>query len=822
MQNLLEGLNKQQQEAVEKRFGTLLVLAGAGSGKTKVLTTRILNLIEQGAKPYEILAVTFTNKAAKEMKARLAKHLSEEVVNKMWVGTFHNICGRILRTDLQNYKSQDGKQWSNNYVIYDDADTNAIIKNAIKKCNLDEKVFAPKLVKTVISNAKNKMQDAYTFQSKAYDYRSQRIGDVYEEYEKTLLANNAIDFDDMLMLTVNLLEQNTDVRTKYFTRFKDILADEFQDTNLAQYKLLKLIYTNNLAENELKNRSLCVVGDVDQSIYSWRGADYRIILNFQNDFRNTVLIKLEQNYRSTSTILDAANAIIVNNTQRLSKNLFSKKGQGEKIEFTEAADDSAEAYYIASKIGSQIRNENVQAGDFAVLYRTNAQSRSIEEAMIAKNIPYKIVGGVKFYDRKEIKDIIAYLKLIYNTSDFQSLKRIINVPKRSIGASTIQKIEDLGEEYSLRPYEVLSNVDGFEELSGKTGAKLKQFYELIERFKTLQESYTLSEFIAAVIEESGYLQELKEENTEEAEGRIENLQELINVSKEYERTAETVDLGDFLAQVALVSDLDEMSDDNDAVTLMTLHAAKGLEFPIVFLAGLEEGVFPHNRSLNNTNEMEEERRLMYVGVTRAMKKLYLSAAKRRQVWGEYRYSENSRFLREIPQDLMESELIDTDAPRTTFKGAVDKIKSREYQQSNSQNNNSGYNGTTFGANFVAPKITSQKSITKISKPKIILNKKADPIKAQQKREEKINDIMNNNPIKKMIEQRKLEEQKIKEEQSSKALKTFEMGERVFHSKFGIGHIQNIENIGTSTIYTVDFGKMGIKNLDLTYSDLKSF
>ena len=821
MQNLLEGLNEQQKEAVEKRFGTLLVLAGAGSGKTRVLTTRILKLIEQGANPYEILAVTFTNKAAKEMKARLAQHLGEDVVNKMWVGTFHNICGRILRVDLQYYKSKDGKQWSNNYVIYDDSDTNTIIKNAIKKCNLDEKVFAPKLVKSVISNAKNKMQDAYTFQTKAFDYRSQRIGDIYEEYEKTLLENNAIDFDDMLMLTVNLLEQNDDVRAKYFTRFKDILADEFQDTNLAQYKLLKLIYTNNLAENELKNRSLCVVGDVDQSIYSWRGADYRIILNFQNDFRNTDLIKLEQNYRSTSTILDAANAIIVNNTQRLSKNLYSQKGEGEKIEFTETADEASEAYYIASKIEKEIQNGSAELGDFAVLYRTNAQSRNIEEAMIAKNIPYKIVGGVKFYDRKEIKDIIAYLKLIYNSSDFQSLKRIINVPKRSIGAATIQKIEDLAQEYSLTKYEVLSNVDGFEELTGKTGTKLKQFYELIERFKSLQNSYSLSEFIAAVIEESGYLQELKEENSEEAESRIENLQELINVAKEYEKTAEIPELGDFLAQVALVSELDEINSENDAVTLMTLHSAKGLEFPVVFLAGLEEGIFPHNRSLNNTNEMEEERRLMYVGVTRAMKKLYLSSAKRRLVRGEYRYSENSRFLREIPPHLIKSELIETETQKTTFGAAINKIKSSNYEKLSIKPENS-YNGTSFGVNFVAPKINSQKSITKISKPKIILNKKQDALKVQMQKEKRINDIINNNPIKKMIEQKKLEEQKSKDAQAAIPSKLFKTGERVFHSKFGVGHIQSIENIGTSTIYTVDFGKIGIKNLDLTYSDLKSF
>ena len=623
MEELLSTLNEQQREAVVEKEGALLVLAGAGSGKTKVLTTRIVNLVKSGVNPYKILAVTFTNKAAKEMRERLSKMIGEEVVKKMWVGTFHNICGRILRFDIENYKSPDGKKWDNNYVIYDESDSNTIIKNAIKKLNLDDKTYAPKLVKAAISNAKSKMQDAYTFSTRARDYRTQKISEIYEEYEKQLLANNAIDFDDMLLLTVNLLSTNEEVRNKYHERFSHILVDEFQDTNISQYMLIKHLYSNNKAETELKNRSLCVVGDVDQSIYSWRGADYKIILNFQADYRNSKLIKLEQNYRSVATILDAANAIIVNNTERVSKNLYSTKGQGDKIDIYEAQDEAGEAYFIANKIKNYARNLN----DYAVLYRTNSQSRAIEEALISQGISYRMVGGLKFYDRKEVKDIIAYLKLLYNRHDSQSLKRIINVPKRSIGDTTVKKLQEIanGMDYSL--YEVIQNIDEYDDLSAGVKSKLKAFCELLDKLDKNKNSLSLPEFIAFVIEETGYLRELKQEDTEEAESRIENLQELVNVARDFAPDEEDNILGEFLAQVALVSDLDETPDADNAVTLMTLHAAKGLEFETVFLAGLEEGIFPHSRSLNSNTEMEEERRLMYVGVTRAKQKLYISYAK---------------------------------------------------------------------------------------------------------------------------------------------------------------------------------------------------
>ncbi len=837
MEELLKTLNEQQKEAVVEKEGALLVLAGAGSGKTKVLTTRIVNLVKSGVNPYKILAVTFTNKAAKEMRERLSKMIGEDTVKKMWVGTFHNICGRILRFDIENYKSPDGKKWDKNYVIYDESDTNTIIKNAIKKLNLDEKTFAPKLIKAAISNAKSKMQDAYTFSTRARDYRTQKISEVYEEYEKQLLANNAIDFDDMLLLTVNLLSTNEEVRNKYHERFTHILVDEFQDTNISQYMLIRHLYSNGKTDEELKGRSLCVVGDVDQSIYSWRGADYKIILNFQTDYRNAKLIKLEQNYRSVATILDAANAIIVNNTERVSKNLYSTKGQGEKIEIYESQDEANEAYYIANKI----RNYTGSLNDCAVLYRTNSQSRAIEEALISRGISYKMVGGLKFYDRKEVKDIIAYLKLLYNRHDSQSLKRIINVPKRAIGDTTVKKIQEIADSMDYSMYKLIENIDEYDEFSAGVKSKLKNFAELLDKIDKNKNSMSLPEYIAYIIEETGYLAELKQEDTEESQTRIENLQELVNVARDFTPDEEDNILGEFLAQVALVSDLDETPEEDNAVTLMTLHAAKGLEFDTVFLAGLEEGIFPHSRSLNNNTEMEEERRLMYVGVTRAKQKLYITYAKRRQMWGDTKYFPPSRFLVEIPENLTERHLSEDSqlsSPRkSTFNQAVNKIKS----------DRSGYVEKTnsFGSNFVAP-IAGQntQSISRVVKPKPTYNgynnsnsiqqkqsvnftkREAFVVKNEQnkaKDEEKIKKILEDNPIKRMLEEKKKKEAALSSQNNETETKqTFSQGDRVFHEKFGIGHIEEIKEIGSSKMYVIDFGKMGKKAVDSLYTNLKKF
>ena len=849
MENLLENLNKEQKEAVQTVKGPLLILAGAGSGKTKVLTTRIAYLVRQGVRPKDILAVTFTNKAAKEMKERLGNILGENTVKFMWVGTFHGICGRILRENIDNYNFQSGKRLDKNFSIYDETDSTAVIKQAIKKLNLDDKVYAPKLVKTVISNAKNKMQDAYTFATFARDFKSQKIASIYEEYENTLNNNNAIDFDDMLMLTVKLLEQNAQVREYYFNRFKHILVDEYQDTNLAQYRLVKMLYTNNLTEVPAE-RSLCVVGDVDQSIYSWRGADYTIILNFQKDFKNTKVIKLEQNYRSTANILNVANAIIENNTERVDKVLYSNKGEGEKIDYYEAQDEADEANFIVSRIKQD------SGGDynrFAILYRTNSQSRALEEACMAASVPYRIYGGLKFYDRKEIKDIIAYLKLIYNTDDSQSFRRIVNVPKRAIGDTTVKNLQDYADKFDISLFAAAERIDENNEIPPRTRSKIKDFAQLILKFKDVQKNYSLQEFVTLVIEKTGYLAELQAQNTPESEADIENLQELVNVAGEFVPEDSENVLGEFLQQVALVSDTDNLDNIANNVTLMTLHSAKGLEFPIVFLAGCDEGVFPHQRTFNVPSEMEEERRLMYVGVTRAEEKLYLTSAKRRQMWGEYKYYNPSRFIEEIPRQLLETTSFEgSTSGSSTFQNAVTKAKTgkSDYNYAAAQADSYGYvkPSSGFGKGFVAPtkglasggKTTSsntsqtqKQSYGNYRQPQrtpsrtILVKNKVN----KERDEEKVKEFFKDNAIKRMLEERnkqaveqqKKEQEKIEKEQNTPVVEyVFSEGERVFHDKLGIGHIKEVIHVGDSMMYTIDFGKQGVKAMDAAYAKLKKF
>ncbi|MFA7659056.1 MAG: UvrD-helicase domain-containing protein [Candidatus Gastranaerophilaceae bacterium] len=863
MENILENLNQEQLKAVKNIQGTLLILAGAGSGKTRVLTSRIAYLIQSGVRAGEILAVTFTNKAAREMRERLASMLGEEVVKYMWVGTFHSICGRILRQDVENFAFQSGKKLDKNFTIYDEQDSMAVIKSAIKKLNLDDKIYAPKYIKTIISNAKNKMQDAFSFSTFARDFKSQKVASVFEEYENSLNNNNAIDFDDMLMLAVKLLEKCPEVREKYFSRFKHVLVDEFQDTNPAQYSLVKMLYTNN-EETEVDksisrkvekfdsenhstvqpfdrstHRSLCVVGDVDQSIYSWRGADFRIILNFKRDFKDTAVIKLEQNYRSTENILNVANAIIENNEERVEKVLYSQKGKGEKIQYFEAQDEADEANYIAQTI----KNAGEDYNKFAVLYRTNAQSRAIEEACIAHAIPYRIYGGLKFYDRKEIKDIVAYLKLIYNPHDSQSFKRIVNVPKRAIGETTIKNLQAIANDKDISLFEAVLVLDEVESINSKTKKKLKKFTDLISGLKSVQNKYNLREFIALVIERSGYLRELNEEKTPENESRIDNLQELVNVAGEFEPEDLNNILGEFLSQVALVSDIDGLENISNNVTLMTLHSAKGLEFPVVFLAGLEEGIFPHQRTFASASELEEERRLMYVGVTRAEETLYLSSAKRRQMWGEYKYYNSSRFLEEIPKDLLESSYSDNVSTQNTFKSAVNKIKGVNVNKTPSTPSDKyGYIKPRdgFGKDFVAPskrgnweretgnRINNGK-VDRAYQPnsnkspsRIILNKNQKNVAAEK---EKIDEFFKDNAIKRMLEEKRKQEaeEKLKEQEKLSSVPYFfNAGERVFHEKLGVGHIEEVTQIGESTMYTIDFGKLGKKAMDATYARLKKF
>mgnify|MGYP003174683501 FL=1 len=857
MENILDNLNKEQREAVQTVQGPLLVLAGAGSGKTKLLTSRIAYLIQNGVKPRNILAVTFTNKAAKEMKERLGNILGQDVVKYMWVGTFHGICGRILRENIENYSFQSGKKLDKNFSIYDENDSNAVIKQAVKKLNLDDKVYAPKLVKTVISNAKNKMQDAYTFATFARDFKSQKIAAIYEEYENALNNNNAIDFDDMLLLTVKLLEQCKEVRQLYYDRFQHILVDEFQDTNMAQYKLINMLYTNNEAEIP-DERSLCVVGDVDQSIYSWRGADYTIILNFQKDFKKTKLIKLEQNYRSTANIL---NAIIENNTERVDKVLYSNKGEGELIDYFEAQDEADEANFIASRIKQD------SGGDynrFAILYRTNSQSRALEEACMAAGIPYRIYGGLKFYDRKEIKDIIAYLKLIYNPDDSQSFRRIVNVPKRSIGDTTIKNLSDFADKEDISLFQACQRIEEAIDIPPRTRAKLRDFSQLILKFKDAVTSYSLQEFVTLVIEKTGYLAELQAQNTPESEADIENLQELVNVAGEF--VAEEADntLGEFLQQVALVSDLDGMDDITNNVTLMTLHSAKGLEFPVVFLAGCDEGVFPHQRTFNIPSEMEEERRLMYVGVTRAEEKLYLSSAKRRQMWGEYKYYNPSRFIDEIPRQLLNSIGFEGSTSGTsTFQNAVSKARTGFSSRSQSSNTSSGGRHSSdfsysaaqsdsygyvkpssgFGKGFVAPTrgLATGNSQSDRQRQNSSYNNKPQRTPSRtilvkskenkQRDEEKVKEFFKDNAIKRMLEEKKQKERMQQEAEAERQKKmetttpieyVFNEGERVFHDKLGIGHIKEVTQIGDSMMYTIDFGRQGVKAMDAAYAKLKKF
>ena len=840
MENLLENLNNEQKEAVQTVTGPLLILAGAGSGKTKVLTTRIAYMIKQGVKPQNILAVTFTNKAAKEMKARLGSMIGENTVKYMWVGTFHGICGRILRENVDRYTFPSGKKLDKNFTIYDDNDTNAVLKQAIKKLNLDDKIYQPKLVKSVISNAKNKMQDAYTFATFARDFKSQKIAAIYEEYENTLNNNNAIDFDDMLMLTVKLLDHNTEIRTHYYERFKHIMVDEYQDTNLAQYNLVNMLYTNKLAEVP-PERSLCVVGDVDQSIYSWRGADYTIIMNFQKDFKNTKLIKLEQNYRSTANILNVANAIIENNTERVDKVLYSNKGEGELIDYFEAQDEADEANFIVSRIK---QDSGGNYNQYAILYRTNSQSRSIEEACMAAGVPYRIYGGLKFYDRKEIKDIIAYLKLIYNTDDSQSFRRIVNVPKRSIGDTTIKRLQDFADREDISLFAAAQRIEEDTEIPARTRSKITDFVNLITKFRNAVPSYNLREFVTLVIEKSGYLAELQLQNTPEAEADIENLQELVNVAEEFVPEEEDNVLGEFLAQVALVSDIDNMDTIANNVTLMTLHAAKGLEFPVVFMAGLDEGIFPHLRSLNVPSEMEEERRLMYVGVTRAEEKLYLTSAKRRQMWGEFKYYNPSRFIEEIPRQLLNMISFEgSTSDSSTFRNAVSKAKTgkSDYSYSAAQADSYGYikPSSGFGKGFVAPtkglstNTSPKKSSYGYEPPKrtpqrtILVKSKAN----KERDEQKVQEFLKDNAIKRMLEEKRQKEQQqaleARErehaiEGSSTVEYVFNVGERVFHDKLGIGHITDVIKVGDSMMYTIDFGKQGKKAMDAAYAKLKKF
>ena len=640
MQSLLDGLNREQQQAVQHTEGPLLILAGAGSGKTKVLTVRIAYLLAQGVNPYEILAITFTNKAAKEMKSRV-EGLVGDVANRIWLSTFHSFCAKFLRFELDNFLG-----YNSNFTIYDTSDSQVVIKAALKALNLDDKYYPVGAMISAISDAKNKLMFASDYRKQARDFYQQKVADVYEYYERELRKNNALDFDDLLLVAVKLLQSNAAVLEKYSKRFRYVMIDEYQDTNHAQYLLAYLL------SSHWKN--IAVVGDADQSIYAWRGADIQNILDFEKDYPNCTSIKLEQNYRSTKIILDAANAVIDNNEGRPEKNLWTDKVEGAKIQHFTAQSEHEEAAFIGDTIVKKHDIHGVPYGDMAILYRTNAQSRVLEEALIKRALPYTMVGGTKFYDRKEIKDVLAYLRVLYNPFDDLSLLRIINVPKRSIGATTVSKLRDYARENGTSLFMTLTQLHLVDTIKGKTKEKLEEFGVLIFTLVAEMDDKSVLAILEAILDRTGYLAQLEESTDPQDQARAENIGELLSVAKDFQDTNPTGTVEDFLEQVALVNDVDSFEQEESKVTLMTLHAAKGLEFPIVFLGGLEEGLFPHSRTLMNPEEIEEERRLAYVGITRAEKELYISNATTRTVFGRTSSYLPSRFIDEIPAELVDS------------------------------------------------------------------------------------------------------------------------------------------------------------------------
>ena len=651
MNNMLDKLNERQKEAVLATEGPVLVLAGAGSGKTTVLVNRIAYMIsEKHIRPWNILAITFTNKAAREMKDRIERLLGD-TAKDMWIGTFHSVCVRILRSciDLLGY--------SRDFVIYDTADTKTVMKECLRELDIDEKSFPVRNVLSIISNAKNDLMDAATFEN-VYksDYRMSIIAKIYYRYQTKLRKNNAVDFDDIILNTVKILSENPDVLSKYQDKFQYILVDEYQDTNNSQYLLINL-----LAQ---ANRNLCVVGDDDQSIYKFRGANIGNILNFEDDYSDVQKITLDQNYRSTQNILDAANSVISNNKGRMGKSLWTSNGDGNKVFVYTGTNEYDEARYIARQIKKHF-DEQGSFSDCAILYRTNAQSRVIEEMLMRESVPYKVLSGLRFYDRKEIKDIIAYLRVVYNPNDDVSLARIINEPKRKIGNATLEKARNIAREKETSLYDVISHADDYPEFKMAI-KKLLSFSEIIQSLIKLKDTVTIEDLTGRILNDTGYMPALVMEDTTESKTRIENLGEFISVITEFEKNEETGNtLGEFLENISLVSDIDGYDENEDSAVLMTIHSAKGLEFPIVFLSGLEEGLFPGMRSMESDDDIEEERRLCYVAITRAKEQLYITKTISRTIHGKTMPTTASRFFKEIPVEYLED--------KTTLQPKVAKV-----------------------------------------------------------------------------------------------------------------------------------------------------
>ena len=755
MQEILEGLNDKQYEAVVNYEGPSLVIAGAGSGKTKVLTHKIAYLIqEKNIKPWNILAITFTNKAAKEMKERVEKLVGESTAKDMWIGTFHGICVRILR----RYIDRIGYETS--FVIFDTSDQRGIIKNCLKDLNIDDKMFTDRSVQFEISNAKNEMQEPETYLAKAQgDFRKEKIANIYTLYQKRLKENNAIDFDDIINFTIKILTENPDILEHYSEKFKYILVDEYQDTNKAQFMLVSLFAS--------RYGNITVVGDNDQGIYSFRGADIQNILNFEKDFPGTKIIKLEQNYRCTKSILDAANAVIKNNETKYEKKLWTDNEKGNLPQVHTAEDEYDEGRFIVEQINHLKKEEYYKYSDFAILYRMNTQSRAIEEILVREDIPYRIIGGLKFYERKEIKDIIAYLRLIYNTSDNLSLIRIINEPKRGIGKTSIENIQKISEQTGISMYEIIKNAEQYG--LNREFANSRDFIQTIEELRGISDKIEISELIKETLNKTGYTKALETENTQEAENRIENLEEFLTVAIEFEEQTADVTLGDFLETITLSSDIDNLEEEQEAVTLMTLHSAKGLEFPVVFLVGMEEGIFPGYKSIGEPKELEEERRLCYVGITRAKNNLFLTCAKRRTIFGSTSYNGMSRFIEEIPKNCIEG--------LEEIKDKKDIFKDTSYTW--------GYGG---------------KVVTKKLEKDEVPQKTKEANYSFRTAESFLNSIRNTN--------------------ENLDLSIYKAGKRVYHKKFGEGKINYVEQENDDLKVDITFDKVGHKRLMAKFAGLK--
>ncbi len=770
MQDILKGLNDKQYEAVVNTEGPCLVIAGAGSGKTKVLTHKIAYLIgEKQVKPWNILAITFTNKAANEMKERIG-NLVGDVAADIWMGTFHSICVRILRRFI------DRIGFDSSFIIFDSSDQRTLVKNCIKTIGLDDKMFTDRSVLSEISNAKNEMlePDQYTVRANG-DFRKEKIALVYEMYQKRLKENNAIDFDDIINYTIKILMDNPDILEYYSDKFHYVLVDEYQDTNKAQFTLVTMLAS--------KNGNITVVGDNDQGIYSFRGADISNILNFERDFPGTKIIKLEQNYRCTGNILKAANAVIKNNEVTYKKELWTENEVGNLPAVYSAKNEYDEGTYIAQQIEHLRREEYYKYSDFAILYRMNTQSRAIEEILRRESIPYKIIGGLKFYERKEIKDIISYLRLIQNPSDNLSLKRIINEPKRGIGKTSLDKIEELSINSGVPMYEIIKNAEQYG--LNRVFLNSREFVNAIEELRAKKDDIKISDLIKETLKKSGYTQALENENTIEAENRIENLDEFLTVAIEFEDESADNKLSDFLEGITLSSDIDNMEETEETVTLMTLHSAKGLEFPVVFLVGMEEGIFPGYKSIGEPKELEEERRLCYVGITRAKEHLFLTCSKQRTIFGSTSCNQVSRFLREIPSDLLDG-----------YDEALG-----EKQESNSNIFGDSKYSWTYGS-----KDSGNIKTYKIDKnePKVAAASSST----------------NNNGFMFRTAESFLNNLTKKSSGTNVDLSKYKEGVRIYHKKFGEGVISNVEPEGDDLKVDIQFDKVGHKRLMAKFAKLE--